>query len=286
MAPLIAALRNTLGDGELPPAFVAQAISLPTEQDIAREIARDVDPDAIFAARTSIRREVSAQLHDLLLSTYRRLDIHQPFSPDAKSAGRRALKNACLTLLMPRADETAFALASAQFANADNMTDRIGALAAIAPYEVPARAAIFEDFYQRFRNDPLVVDKWFIAQAAIPERETLARVKELTRHEAFTFKNPNRVRALIGTFASANLTQFNRLDGQGYYFVIETALALDPQNPQLAARLMGAFKTWRSMEAERRARAEAALKRAAAVKNLSRDLADIVDRCLAAPPEA
>ena len=127
---------------------------------------------------------------------------------------------------------------------------------------------------------PCQIDKWFSLQAAIPEAATLARVRGLTEHPAFSLANPNRLRALIGAFAQANQTQFNRPDGAGYDFLVETVLALDARNPQVAARLLGAFKSWRALEAGRRACAEAALKRVAAVETLSRDVADIVRRSL------
>ena len=115
----------------------------------------------------------------------------------------------------------------------------------------------------------------------IPEPATLERVRALTSHPAFSMANPNRVRSLIGAFAQANHTQFNRLDGAGYEFVADIVLALDPRNPQMAAHIMGAFRSWRTLEARRRERAEATLRRMAAVLTLSRDVADIVARTLA-----
>src|SRR5262249_823255 len=125
------------------------------------------------------------------------------------------------------------------------------------------------------------LDKWFALQAAMPEVGTLDRVRTLTGHPSFSLATPNRVRALIGTFATGNHTQFNRADGAGYDFVVDTVLALDPKNPQVAARRLGAFGSWRVLEASRRAHAEAALRRVAAVETLSRDVRDIVSRSLA-----
>ena len=161
------------------------------------------------------------------------------------------------------------------------MTDRMAALAALALADVPERAAALDDFYARYAGDPLIVDKWFSLQAAIPEPATLDRVKALTAHPAFSFANPNRVRALISAFAMANQKEFNRADGAGYDFVADTVLALDPKNPQLAARLLSALKSWRVLEPVRRARAEAALQRVAAAPSLSPDVGDIVQRALA-----
>jgi aminopeptidase N len=164
------------------------------------------------------------------------------------------------------------------------MTDRLVALATLAQHDTPERTAAMDDFYKRFESEPLVIDKWLSMQAVIPEKATLERVRDLTRHPAFSFANPNRIRSLIGAFAQMNPTQFNRADGAGYDFVMDTALMLDERNPQVAARLMGAFKSWRVMEPSRRARAQNALRRAAATERLSRDLSDIVQRALADQP--
>ena len=203
-----------------------------------------------------------------------------PYRPDAAGAGRRALKNICLDLLAATAEPSCIALAVQQYETADNMTDRMAALATLSLHDRPERAAALEDFYRRFESDPLVVDKWFSLQAMIPEPGTLTRVKTLTGHPAFSFTNPNRLRALIGAFAQANPSQFNRADGAGFALVADTVLALDQKNPQVAARLLSAFKSWRALEAGRRAHAEAALKRVAAREGLSRDVNDIVSRSL------
>jgi aminopeptidase N len=203
------------------------------------------------------------------------------YSPDAKSAGRRALKNVCLDLLAVTQDGTAIARALDQYSSADNMTDRMAALETLAQHDRPERAAVLDDFYRRYADDPLIIDKWLALQAIIPEPATLDRVRALTGHPAFSMANPNRVRALIGAFAQANHTQFNRLDGLGYDFVADIVLKLDPKNPQVAARIMGAFRSWRALEARRRERAEATLRRVAATSNLSPDLHDIVARTLA-----
>jgi aminopeptidase N len=276
---LVHALAAVLANHKLEPAFVAQVLALPSEGDIAREIGRDVDPDAIFAARRALRAEIGSKLAGALADTYRRTVETGPFSPDAASAGRRSLKNVCLDLLAT-ADPAGISRADAQYRGADNMTDRIAALATLSHHSVPERQAAFDDFYSRHDGDPLIIDKWFGLQALIPEADTLARVKSLTGHKAFSMQNPNRVRALIGNFAHANQTQFNRRDGEGYAFHADTVLTLDAINPQVAARQMTAFRSWRALEPERRAKAEAALRRVATGKALSRDLADIVSRTL------
>ena len=276
---LLTALAAALGDDALEPAYVALALTLPGEADIARDIGRDVDPDAIFAARTQLRGTIGRRLGQALRETYRRMQDDGPFSPDAASAGRRALKNACLDLLAA-GGASAIAVAARQYHTATNMTDRVAALATLALHAVPERQAAFDDFYRRYAADPLIIDKWLGLQAAIPEGATLERVGALTRHAAFSFSNPNRVRALVGAFAQANPTQFNRPDGAGYAFLADTILMLDAKNPQLASRLSTAFRSWRMLEPARRAHAEAALRRIAAAADLSRDVNDIVARSL------
>jgi aminopeptidase N len=278
---LMAALTAGLTDRSLEPAFIAQLITLPTEADIAREIASDVDPDAILAARQSLRRAIALSLSETLRGTHEQLAPHGPYSPDATAAGRRALKNACLDLLVASGEASEVSRATDQYNAADNMTDRMAALHALAHCAVPERAAALDDFYARYAGDPLVIDKWLALQASIPEPATLDRVKALTSHPAFSMANPNRVRALIGSFAMMNQSQANRADGAGYGFIVDTVLALDPKNPQVAARLLSALKSWRMFEPTRRSRAEAALRRVAGAPSLSRDVSDIVSRALA-----
>jgi aminopeptidase N len=277
---LIAALATVMSDRALKPAFVALAMAMPSEADIARDIGSDVDPDAIFAARTRLRAVLGSRLGPQLREIYRQMQEDGPFSPDAASTGRRALKNVCLDLLAT-AGASAIALAARQYHQATNMTDRMAALTTLSLYPVPERQAALDDFYRRYSGNPLVIDKWFALQATIPEPATLDRVKVLMAHPAFLIANPNRVRALIGSFVQMNPTQFNRADGAGYAFLSDTALALDPKNPQVSARITTAFRSWRALEPVRRSRAEAALHRVAAAPNLSRDLRDIVDRSLA-----
>ena len=271
----------TLNDGLLEPAFVALTLTLPSEADIAREIGRDVDPDAVFAARTALRAALGEHLASLLFDHYRRLSEGGPYRPDAASAGRRALRNICLDLLVATRRPEAISIAARQYELADNMTDRMAALSTLSLCDVPQRTAALKDFYGRYADDPLVIDKWFTVQAIIPEPATLDRVKALTEHRAFSFANPNRVRALIHAFALANQKEFNRADGSGYDFIVDIVLALDPRNPQLAARLASALKNWRMVEPMRRARAEAALQRIMKAPSLSPDVDDIVQRALA-----
>jgi aminopeptidase N len=278
---LIAALKAVLDDPKLEPAFIALMLVPPGEGDIAREIGKDIDPDAIFRARKMLRADIGDKLGDALAAAYDRLAVKGPYSPEAKDAGQRALRNVVLDLLAATGKPDAVARAARQYDAADNMTDRMAALSTLSLHEGPSRERAIADFYKRFADNALVVDKWFSLQAMSPEPETLDKVRALTAHPAFSFANPNRVRSLIGAYAQSNPPQFNRADGAGFDFIAGVILSLDPKNPQLAARMATAFRTWRMLEEGRRAKAQAALSRIKMTANLSRDLLDIVERALA-----
>ncbi|SFK44567.1 aminopeptidase N [Methylocapsa palsarum] len=263
------------------PAFTAQVLTLPGEADIAREIGQDVDPDAIHVARKALRAAIGHDLSQPLLAAYARLEDKGPYSPDAAAAGRRSLRNVALDLLVSGEIPEGVRLAAAQFASASTMTDEIAALGALSQAASAERETALESFYQNHAGDALVIDKWFALQAMIAEPGALARVKKLTAHPAFSLANPNRVRSLIGAFAAGNQTQFNAPDGSGYDFVADAVLELDRKNPQVAARLLAAFRSWRSLESVRRGQAESALRRVAGSPGLSPDVRDIVERSLA-----
>jgi aminopeptidase N len=280
---LMVALAALIEDTNLEPAFVAMTLVLPSEGDIAREIGRDIDPDAIHRARRALRSDIGMRLGPALSTLYERLTVPGGYAPDATSAGRRALRNVALDLLAADGNTEGITRAHRQYETADNMTDRMAALTTLALHEGAARDTALGDFYRRYAADPLVIDKWFSLQAMSPLPDALEQVRILTRHAGFSLGNPNRVRAVIGAFAHSNQTQFNRADGAGYDFVADTILALDPKNPQLSARMATAFRTWRVLEAGRRAKAEAALRRIKAAPGLSRDLSDIVERAVGTP---
>jgi aminopeptidase N len=248
---------------------------------MAREIGADVDPDAIYTARITLKRALARYVRSVLADLYQSLASSGSYSPDARSAGRRALRATALDLICSAQDDAAAMLAFAHYSGANNMTDRMSGLAVLSGVDRPEREEAFGDFYRRHAGDALVLDKWLSLQAVIPEAATLERVRGLMGHEAFSMANPNRVRSLIGAFAASNPTQFNRADGAGYQFLADIVLELDSKNPQVAARLLGAFRSWRALEPERRGRAEAALKRIAAADPLSPDVSDLVIRALA-----
>jgi aminopeptidase N len=277
----VAALGSLLAGAEADPAFAAQALALPSEIDLAREAGADVDPDELFAARLGLRAEIGAALGARARALYDRLADAGPYSPDAASAGRRALRATALDLVAAGDPAEGAALAARQFAEAGNMSDRLSALGELAFLGGPAREEAFEAFYARFAGDALVIDKWFAMQATIPEPATTDRVRRLMAHPDFSLANPNRVRALIAVFAAGNLTRFHALDGSGYDLLTDIVLALDPKNPQLAALLLSLLRSWRTMEPKRRALIEERLRRIAATEKLSADTKDIVTRALA-----
>ena len=279
-ARLKPAVAAAIQAGATEPAFAAQVLALPSEGDLAREIGRDVDPDAIFRTREAVRAGIGSMLRDELRAVYAAGRDLGSYAPDAAGAGRRAFRNAALMLLAAAYPDEGGTLAEGQFQAADNMTDRFAALVALSFAPGDRRERALDAFYRMFEGEPLVVDKWFGLQASIPEADTPGRVKELMSHPAFSMATPNRVYALIGGFAS-NATQFNRADGAGYDLVADVVLALDPKNPQVAARMLNAFRSWRLMDSGRRCRAEAALDRIAAQPTLSPDVKDIATRSLA-----
>jgi len=277
----IDALAEVAENEALEPAFRAQVLSLPAESDIAREIGRDIDPDAIAAARNGLRAAIAERIGGRLSSLATHLGHHAPFAPDAASAGRRALINTALDLTTGGGSSEAVARIAERFDHADNMTDRISALATLAHGAFPERKAAFAVFHDRYRDDALVLDKWLTLQAIVPSPDTLDDVRRLQAHPAYSATNPNRIRALVGGFAGGNQTQFNRADGAGYDFVADFVLDLDQRNPQTAARLLINFRSWRALEPRRRALAETALHRIAAAPDLSPDTRDIITRTLA-----
>jgi aminopeptidase N len=277
---LAKAFCDLLSEGEADPAFAALAVTLPGEQDIAREIGEDVDPDAIHEARMTLRRAIGAHVYDTAAATRARAAVEGPYAPDAGPAGRRALRNAALDLMVMGRPDEGSAEAIAQFRVADNMTDRFAALAVLSQVGGPHKDEALAAFEMRYRENPLAMDKWFALQAASADPDALDKVRALMRHPGFSLSNPNRARALVGGFAMSNPTQFNRPDGRGYAFVAEMVLALDPKNPQVAARIVTAFRSWRTLEDGRRARAKAVLEDIGQRETLSRDLRDIVERTL------
>jgi aminopeptidase N len=248
----LGAIADVLERAAEDPAFAAQMLMPPTENEMATRAPAPVDPDGLYAARVALIRDIAAAHGKRLAELYEHMRVEGDYSPDAASAGMRALRNACLRYLTAADDEAAAGLADAHYRTATNMTDMIAGLAALARMESPLADAAFTHFHDRFRADPLVLDKWMALQAGSPLPGTAEAVKALMKHPAFDIKNPNRVRALVGAF-SGNHLHFHRADGAGYRLVGGVIRTLDPINPQVAARLAGAFESWRRYDGARQA---------------------------------
>src|SRR5215813_4123508 len=278
--PFIEALGVTLANDELEPGYRAQFMFLPSETDLARVIGRNVDPTAIHLARKTLRKAIGSTLSGTLIDIYQRHEVKGPYSPAAEFASRRALRNAALGYLASRGRREDIARVAAHFAHARNATDELNALAMLSELRTPQRTRAFARYYQRWKDDHLVIDNWFVYQAASPLPSTLSAVEKLARHPLFSLKNPNKVRALIGAFAVSNPVNFNRPDGKGYEFVASRVLELDRFNPQIAARLLAAFRSWKTLEPQRRRLAKKTLSGIAKTKPLSPDVLEIVGKML------
>ncbi len=280
----VAACRRLLQtQAERGTAFVAEALTLPGESTLAEEL-DVVDPDALHAARNALRRHLAEQLEGEFSGLYAALTVTEPYAPNSEQAGRRALRNLCLSYLLELDSDAVRQLAYAQFKQADNMTDQFAALAALANVNAavcPQRERALAEFYAQWKDEALVVDKWLQAQSTSRRPETLETVKALTAHPAFDAGNPNKIYALIRAFG-ANLVRFNAADGSGYAFIAEQILALHERNPQVASRLARCFDRWQKFDADRQAHARRALERIQAHPGLSRDVLEVINRALGA----
>ncbi len=277
---LARALGHALSDDSLDWAFRAQLMQLPSENDIARELGRNVNPDHIHAAHRGLSRLLARQLEGQLLDVHASLASKGRFSPSAESAGRRAARNAALTLLMSRGRKADLELAAKHYFSAATMTEASHALSLLAGSSGGQRKAVLEHFYERWKDDHVVIDTWFAAQAVSPTAGVIDDIERLMLHKPFDITAPNKVRALIGSFVMRNPVQFNRPDGKGYRFVIDQVLAIDRFNPQIAARLLNGLRSWRVLEPVRRKAAKRALERLTDQNSISRDTSEIVARIL------
>ena len=275
-AALIQAMASTL-DQE--PAFAAEALALPGEATLADRM-DTIDPDAIHIARDTARQAIGHALADRLRALYDDLTDKSGYTIDGPAIGRRALRNTCLSYLVASGDRSAIALAKAQFDAAQNMTDVLAALGILSGVDCSERLEALAAFYQSWRNDPLVLDKWFGIQALSPLPGTVQAVTVLKTHPDFDMRNPNRVRALIGSFA-ANQVRFHDASGSGYRLYTDTILQLDPTNGQVAARMVAPLGQWRRVDAGRQALMKAELQRILDLPGLSRNTFEMASKSLA-----
>jgi len=275
---VVEAVRRTLDDAGQDPAFVAEAVLLPTEAFIGERMPV-IDPDAVHAARESLRAALAASLGQAWHDAYA---LHGAgafeYSPNAK--GLRRLRNVALGYLALADARAGMALARAQYKAADNMTDRMGALSVLANGDGSNRDWALADFHDRYRANPLVVDKWFTVQALSTRADAAAAVEALAGHPDFTLSNPNRLRALVGAF-SANPRAFHAIDGRGYRFLADKILQVDALNPQTAAKLVPPLGRWKRFDAGRGLLMRGELERILAKPGLSKDVTEQASKSLA-----
>jgi aminopeptidase N len=267
-------------DESLEHAYRAAFLSLPSESDVAQAIGKNVDPEAIHGARATLRAGLGKNLRGILEGIFERSTPAEPYAPDPESIGRRALRQAALGLLAAGKSRFGIAAVKAQARTASNMTESVGALAILSILGGDAYDEALQRFYRRWKDEALVMNKWFSLQATAPSPDTLKRVPELASHALFSPQNPNRVRAVYGAFAHGNQVRFNDASGKGYELVANAVTEIDGFNPQIASRLLSAFESWRILEPKRRALAEQALKRVLAKKDISRDTFEIGSKIL------
>jgi aminopeptidase N len=276
---LTEAIGRLITDGSRDPAFAAECLQLPGENYLA-ECMDVADPDAIHAARMKFIRETALRYRTRFEGAFRHFTVPGPYSPDANAAGRRALRNAALTYVSSLDDATSRALAFLEYRRAENMTDAMAALMCLANSTGAERDRALSMFHEKWKDEALVVDKWFRVQATSCLPGTLDRVKALAAHPAFDLKNPNRARALLHAFALDNPVHFHAADGSGYRWIAEQLVALDKLNPQVASRLARAFDRWKKYDAGRQAHARAALESIRDAQGLSSNVAEVVGRAL------
>ena len=274
-----AAVGRALDDQSAEPAFKALMLSLPSEADLA-QMQDAADPAALHEARDFLRTRLAVHLTEQLHRLHGGLQEAGEFSVDAAAAGRRALRNAVLDLLAADPNAENRRRAVLHFESAANMTDAMGGLNALMQMGGAAFDTALEAFYARWKDEPLVIDKWFAVQARSPSTEVLGRVIGLTAHPAFEAKNPNRLRALVQSFASANPARFHDPSGDGYRFLADQILAVDGFNPMTAARLIEPLGGWRRYKPELGALMKAQLQRIVDTPGLSRNVFEMASRAL------
>lgn len=276
---LVDAMRITLNDKTLDPAYRGLVLMLPSEGTLAEQM-KVIDPQAIHLARQFLKRHIATVLEADLVRLYQDNAVTGAYSPAAEPAGKRALRNGALSYLIELDKTDVHALAQTQYDHANNMTDRFAALAALENSHAAGKAEALSRFYDDFKDEALVIDKWFSLQA-MARTTDVNLVKTLMQHPAFTIKNPNRARSLIFSFCSGNPAAFHAVDGSGYMFWADQVIALNALNPQVAARLARSLDRWRKFTPALQAKMRLALQRVADTPNLSRDVSEVITKALA-----
>lgn len=276
-----AAIGEVLRSDGLDKAFVAEAVSLPSEAFVAEQMT-PADVEGVHQAREALRRAIARAWRQDLERVYEQSGSDAGYSPDAAAAGRRSLKNVTLSYLASLAGEDSHVLARvvAQYHDCNNMTDRMAALRQLVDIPGPERQRALDDFLARSRDDALVVDKWLALQAVSTLPDTLAQVKGLLTHPAFSLQKPNKVRALVGSFTASNQLRYHAADGSGYAFHADVVLELDGINPTMAARLLTPLGRWQRFDEGRQAKMKEELARILAKPGLSSDVYEIASKSL------
>ena len=274
------AVGRALSDQASDPAFKALLLALPSEGDLAL-LRSPVDPQAIHAARDALRLRMALHLDADLRRLHAGLQDSGAFSPDAASAGRRALRNAALELMAANPRSETVELASGHYQGAASMTDAMGGLNALMHIGGTAFEAALTDFYARWKSEPLVIDKWFAIQGRDTSEEALGRILALTAHPAFDQQNPNRLRALISSLANFNPSRFHDPSGAGYRFLADQIIAVDRFNPMTAARLVDPLGGWKRLTPALGQLMKAQLERIVAIEGLSKNVYELASRALA-----
>ncbi|WP_299472065.1 aminopeptidase N [uncultured Roseibium sp.] len=272
---------SVLEDQSLDPALKSLALTLPSEADIAQEIGKNVDPDAIHSARLLLRKAIAFQHKAELLKAMDAAAPSGTYSPDAAAAGKRSLSNRALHYYAVSDADDAAQIVWQRFTAANNMTDRLACLTLLVHDHLAPENEALSAFQSRHQKSSLAMDKWLMVQATAPGADTLEKVKQLKSDaHLYDVTNPNRVRALLQSFATGNPTQFARADGAGFELIAESVLEIDKRNPQVASRLLTSFRSWRALDSHRSTLAESALLKISSCEELSRDSRDIIDRTL------
>jgi len=279
-ADFIAAFAATLADQSLDPALAAHALHLPSETLLAEHL-DVVEPDEVYTRRAALRRSLGQALEPMFLARFQELQVTAPYEPTPAQIGARSLRNLCLGYLVATGDMAHADRAYRQATDATNMTDCLAALALLADTTHPKRRETVKAFYEKWKGEPLVVDKWFAIQAGVPQPETVEAVHALLQHPAFSLENPNKVRALLGAFAANNPYAFHRRDGAGYALLADNVGKLDSFNPQVAARMVAPLARWRRYDSERQEKMRAGLRSLVERPHVSRDVLELASKALA-----
>lgn len=272
------AFRAVLLDTHADPALTALILSLPSENEIA-ELFEVIDPQAITVVREALQRTLAKELADEFFAVYN-ANQQSEYRIEHAAIGQRTLKNVCLNYLAFSEVELADKLVQAQYQQATNMTDSLAALSAAVSAQLPCREALLAAYDERWHHDGLVMDKWFMLQATSPAADVLTKVRALLQHRSFTMGNPNRIRALIGAFASGNPSAFHNKDGSGYQFLTEMLIDLNTRNPQVAARMIEPLIRLKRYDADRQALMRKALEQLKGLDKLSGDLYEKIAKAL------